>query len=77
MTDKNKTISKIYKNPSGYGSIKNTFNEASQKDSTIRVTDVKEWFGKNVEQKTKHTGRQNSDIAKKPLEEFQCDIFSY
>ena len=46
--DKKETISKIYLNPSGYGSIKNTLKEARVKDSTIRVTDVKDWFKNNT-----------------------------
>jgi hypothetical protein len=71
---KHETIATIYRDPSGYGSIRNTFKEAKQKDKTITLEDTKKWFNKNVEQKTNHSG-QNSYVAKKPYEEFQMDLF--
>ena len=71
---KSDIISKIYNDPSGYGSIKTTLADAKLKDKTIKLDDVKNWFNKNVEQKTKHSG-QNSFVAKKPFEEFQVDLF--
>ena len=71
---KSDIISKIYNDPSGYGSIKTTPADAKLKDKTIKLDDVKNWFNKNVEQKNKHSG-QNSFVAKKPFEEFQVDLF--
>lgn len=71
---KDDVISKIYNDPAGYGSIKTTLADAKKKDKTITVEDVRKWYSKNVEQKTKHVG-QNSFVAKKPYQEFQVDIF--
>jgi hypothetical protein len=71
---KNEIISKIYFDVSGYGSIQNTLKESKQKDKTITLDNVKEWFKSNVEQKTKYSG-QNSYIAQKPYEEYQVDLF--
>ena len=68
------TISKIYYDPAGYGSLRNTFKEAKNKDGTITIQDVKTFFTQKVEQKTKARG-QNSYVAKKAFEEFQADLF--
>ena len=70
----NEIISKIYFEPSGYGSIQNTFIAARKVDKTIKMDDVKAWFVANVEQKTKYSG-QNSYVAQKPYEEYQIDLF--
>ena len=43
--------SKIYFEPSGYGSIQSTFKDAHKIDKTIKLVDVKAWFTANVEQK--------------------------
>ena len=58
-------ISKIYFEPSGYGSIQSTVKDAHKIDKTIKLVDVKAWFTSNVEQKTKYSG-QNSYVAQKP-----------
>ena len=71
---KNKTISKIYKDLSGFGSIKQTFEEARNKDKTITLNDVKEWKEKNIVRKTNLKG-YNSYIAAEAREEYQVDPF--
>ena len=38
---KNEVISKIYHDPGGHGSIKETFQDAKKKDNTITLFDVK------------------------------------
>ena len=38
---KNEIISKIYNDPSGFGSVKKTLDEAKQIDKTITIDDVK------------------------------------
>ena len=48
---KNEIISKIYNDPSGFGSIKKTLDEAKQVDESITTDDVKDWFRKTVEEK--------------------------
>ena len=56
MSDKNKIISDIYYDRSGYGSIKTTFEDAKKKDKTIKIEDVKRWFDDNIEKKGKMRG---------------------
>jgi hypothetical protein len=38
---KSEIISKIYNDPSGFGSVKKTLDEAKQMDKTITIDDVK------------------------------------
>ena len=45
--DKDNIIYKIYFDPSGYSSIQKTYQEARDKDSSITLKNVKEWFFKN------------------------------
>ena len=45
MTDKNQIIKEVYENPvSGYGSIKDSFQQAIKKDASITYDDVKKTF---------------------------------
>ena len=46
--DKNEIIKKIYYDPAGFGSINKTFKDVKEKDNTIKLNDVKEWFDKNI-----------------------------
>ena len=71
--DRNDIISKIYYDRSGYGSITTTYKDAKQKEQSITLTDVKEWFQKNIEQKKQLRGK-NSFIAPHPYFEFQLDL---
>ena len=61
-TNKDETISNIYNDLSGFGSIKQTFEEARQIDKTITLNDVKEWKEKHIVRKTNLKG-YNSYIA--------------
>ena len=72
--NKNDIISKIYYDKSGYGSITTTYKDAKQKEQSITLNDVKEWFKKNIEQK-KQLRCKNSFIAPHPCFEFQLDLF--
>ena len=72
--NKNDIISKIYYDKSGYGSITTTYKDAKQKEQSITLNDVKEWFQKNIEQKKQLRGK-NSFIAPHPYFEFQLDLF--
>ena len=75
MSDnKNDIISKIYFDRSGFGSKATTLRDAKEKDKTITMKDVEEFFRKNVEQKKQLRG-QNSFIPPHPLYEFQMDLF--
>ena len=70
----NDIISKICHDKSGYGSITTTYKDAKQKEQSITLNDVKEWFQKNIEQKKQLRGT-NSFIAPHPYFEFQLDLF--
>ena len=74
--DKQKIISDIYYDKSGYGSKAITLKDARQKDKTITADDVNEFFRKNVEEKRKMRG-QNSFVAPHAFWEFQLDLFLF
>ena len=74
--DKQKIISDISYDKSGYGSKGITLKDARQKDKTITMSDVNEFFKKNVEEKRKMRG-QNSFVAPHAFWEFQLDLFFY
>ena len=65
MSGKDEIISKIYYDPSGFGSIKTTFDDARKKDKSITLDDVKEFFRTRVEKKNKAYGF-NSFVAPRP-----------
>ena len=67
-------ISKIYYDPAGFGSVKQTYLEARAKDPSIKYEDVKKWLHREVEQKNQLKG-YNSFIANEPKEEYQIDLF--
>ena len=72
--DKEEIISKIYNDPAGFGSIKETLKDARKKDPSITYADVKNWIDKTVQKKTQLKG-YNSFIAHEPKEEYQIDLF--
>ena len=74
MSSKDDIIAKIYYDEAGYGSIKQTYNEARQKDKSITLDDVKKWMHKAVEQKKQLRG-YNSFVAQRPKQEYQMDLF--
>ena len=67
---------KVYFDPSGYGSIRNTLSDAKQIDSTIKLDDVTELFAQYVEQKKQLHGT-NSFVANGAKYEYQIDLFHY
>ena len=74
--DKQKIISDIYYDKSGFGSKQTTLQDARMKDKTITMSDVNEFFKKNVEEKRKMRG-QNSFVAPHAFWEFQLDLFLF
>ena len=54
---KNDVISKIYYEPSGYGSLKTTLDDSRKINKSITIDDVKQFFKENVEQKKETTKR--------------------
>jgi hypothetical protein len=74
MSSKDNIISKIYFDPGGFGSIKQTFEDARKKDKSFTLDDVKEFFRTRVEKKNKVYGF-NSFVAPRPYYEYQADLF--
>ena len=44
-------VEKIYYDPAGYGTVQETYKEAKKLDSTIKVSDVKDWYERNIDRK--------------------------
>ena len=74
MSDKQKIINDIYFDRSGYGSKATTLKDARQKDKSITMDDVNEFFRKNVEIKRKPRGT-NSFVAPHNNHTYQIDLF--
>ena len=67
-------IKKIYYDPGGYGSMADTFKEAKKVDSSIKFSDVKDWFERSVERKKNLRGF-SSYVSLGPRDEFEVDLF--
>ncbi len=67
-------IKKIYYDPAGYGSMADTFKEAKKVDSSIKFSDVKDWFERSVQRKKNLRGF-NSYASLGPRDEFEVDLF--
>ena len=74
MSDKQKIINDIYFDRSGYGSKATTLKDARQKDKSITMDDVNDFFRKNVEIKRKPRGT-NSFVAPHNNHTYQIDLF--
>ena len=72
-SDKQKIISDIYFDRSGFGSRATTLKDSKEKDASITKDDVEEFFKKNVEEKRKPRG-ENSFIAPHAHWEYQLDL---
>ena len=74
MSDgKQDIISKIYFDRAGYGSKQTTLKDAREKDKSIKMSDVEEFFKKNVEIKKKPM-KYNSFIAPHNKYTYQIDL---
>ena len=71
---KNDIINAVYFDRSGFGSKKQTLKDAREKDKSITMADIDNFFKENVEQKKQIRGK-NTFIAPKPFYEFQMDLF--
>ena len=75
MSDnKQKIISEIYFDRAGFGSRATTLKDAKQKDPTIAMKDVEEFFRQNVETKKKPRG-YNSFASPQNNFSYQIDLF--
>jgi hypothetical protein len=73
--NKNDIISKIYYDPSGYGSIQNTWKDAHEQDPSIKQSDVKEWFEQNVKEEIKCKRVRIHSLHRMLTMNFQIDLF--
>ena len=71
--EKDKIINDVYYNSSGYGSINNTFKAVKEKDKSINIAYVNDWFQRNIEKKSQVRG-MNSFVAPHANFEFQIDL---
>ena len=71
---KQEIISNVYYDRAGYGSRQRTSKEAREKDKSINIDDVNEFFKKNVEAKRKPAG-QNNFVAPHSAYEYQMNLF--
>ncbi len=76
LTDREQIIDDVYSNPRyGYGSIKETTEQAKKKDPTITFTEVRKYLSKLDSRQINYTSKgQNSFISKHKLYEIQMDL---
>ena len=73
MASKTDVLKKIYFDRSGFGSLQTTYKDAKEKDKSITMNDVKDFFEELVERKTQLRGF-NSGIAPYHTYEYQTDL---
>ena len=76
LTDKEKIIKSVYEDKEkGYGSIRDTYKQAVEKDPNIKLADVKRYLDKLEHRQTqfKYKG-SNSFVSPHPLFEFEIDL---
>ena len=74
MSSKQDIISKVYFDRAGFQSKSNTLKDAREKDKSITMADVEQFFKENVEQKRKPRG-ENSFVAPHAFFECRLDLF--
>ena len=70
------TIARIYYDPAGYGSKKETFDQVKKINKNVKYSDIVYFFDKHIEQKKNLRG-MNSFIASHSYEEFQMDLMFF
>lgn len=75
--DKNDTIAKVYFDPAGFGSIKETLKDVHKYDKAITYEDVKQWLSAQSFGQKKQLRGTNSFIASAPKEEYQMDLLFF
>ena len=76
LTAKERTVKEVYENrEQGYGSIKDTFQQAKAKDASIKLDDVKKYLNKQPHRQTQFTYKKfNSFVSPGPKFEFEMDL---
>ena len=67
-------INDVHSDRAGFGSKNRTLEEAREKDKTITMSNINEFFRKNVDQKRKPVG-SNSFVAPYSAYAYQMDLF--
>jgi hypothetical protein len=70
---KNRVIKSVYNDRSGFGSMMSTYRTAKEKNNSITIQNVKDWFFENVE-KTGKSGINNKFINNRAYQEYQIDL---
>ena len=73
---KNRVIKSVYNDRSGFGSMMSTYRTAKEKNNSITIQNVKDWFFENVE-KTGKSGINNKFINNRPYQEYQIDLIFF
>ena len=69
------TIKKVYESPDGDGSINDTYKKAVKLNSSVKVSDVKEYLGKQQHKQTQFQYKKhNSFVSPHPLFEIEVDL---
>ena len=71
----NEKNEEVYTDPAGYGSMAQTIADVKRYFPEISKADVEKWYKANIERNIVQRSGYNSYVAKKPLEEFQIDLF--
>ncbi len=74
---KEKILRQIYYNEDGFGSIKETYQEAKKQLNSITYEDTKRWMDKQKTKQRKGYRGFNNYVADEPLEEIQCDLADF
>ena len=70
------TKTRIYYDPAGYGSKKETFDQVKKINKNVKYSDIVNFFDKHIEQKKNLRG-MNTFIASHSYEEFQMDLMFF
>ena len=75
-TDKDNIIKRFDENvDTGYGSIKDTFDQAKKQDSSIKYIDVKKYLDKQTHRQVQFKPKgENSYVSPEPVFEIEMDI---
>ena len=72
MSDKQNTIRSIYFDRGGFGSKKITLDDSHKIDKSIKMSNIDEFFKKNIKQKKQMRG-YNSFVVPEANYEYQID----
>ena len=70
---KHDTFCRVYNDLAGYGSLKQTLQDAREVDPSVRLDDVRRWMEENTKRKQQLKG-QNSFVGNGPYHEYQVDL---